>query len=120
MYLGYLARYGIELVSGRARVLDPPALEAAGARIEADFFVLATGARPRTLPGVTVDGRHVLINEGVVDLADGCESLLIVGAGVSGCEFASIFADTLQAHPSLGESLQNAARVIAGWLPPTI
>jgi dihydrolipoyl dehydrogenase len=108
LYLGYLARYGIELVRGRARFLDPHSIEAAGARIEADFFVIATGARPRTLPGVTVDGRHVVTNEGIVDLADGCESLLIVGAGVSGCEFASIFA-------ALGTSvtlLDSASRLL--------
>lgn len=92
MYCRYLEPYAVELMSGRARFIDPHTIEVGGARLESDFFVIATGAQPRVLRGVTVDGRRILTNQQVVDMADGCESLLIVGAGVSGCEFASIFA----------------------------
>ena len=91
LYGRYLERFEIELVRGRARFTDPHAVEVDGARLEADHFVIATGSRPRTLPGVPVDGRHIMTTEHIVELADGFESLLIVGAGVSGCEFASIF-----------------------------
>ena len=91
MYVRYLERYEVELAQGRARFVDPHAVEVNGARIEADSFVIATGSRPRTLPRVVVDGRRIMTTQHVVDLTEGFESLLIVGAGVSGCEFASVF-----------------------------
>ncbi len=92
LYSRYLDAYRVELVLGRARFVDPHAIVIDGRRrIEADTFVIATGARPRGLPGVVVDGRRIMTAEHVVDVAEGFESLLIVGAGVSGCEFASIF-----------------------------
>lgn len=113
MYSRYLAQDRVELLSGRARFVDPHAVEVGGQRIEADFFVIATGSTPRTLPGVAVDGRRILTHRNVVDIADGCESLLIVGAGVSGCEFASIFA-ALGARVTL---LDSAARLLGNEDP---
>ena len=91
MYSRYLERYEVEPLQGRARFVDPHAVEVNGARLEADYFVIATGSRPRTLPRVAVDGRRIMTTQHIVDLAEGFESLLIVGAGVSGCEFASVF-----------------------------
>jgi len=91
MYRRYLEQYGVEMVQGRARFVDPHAVEVSGARFEAESLVIATGSRPRTLPGVVVDGRRIMTTQHVVDLVEGFESLLVVGAGVSGCEFASIF-----------------------------
>src|SRR2546426_4707258 len=91
MYSRYLERYEVEPLQGRARFVDPHAVEVNGARLEADYFVIATGSRPRTLPRVVVDGRRIMTTQNIVDLTEGFESLLIVGAGVSGCEFASVF-----------------------------
>jgi dihydrolipoamide dehydrogenase len=91
LYASYLESYAVEVVNGGARFLDPHAIAVNDTRLEAETFVIATGSRPRTLPGVAVDGRHIMTTQHVVDLAEGCGSLLIVGAGVSGCEFASIF-----------------------------
>jgi dihydrolipoyl dehydrogenase len=91
LYSRYLDAYRVELVLGCARFVDRQAIVVNGRRIEADAFVIATGACPRGLPGVVVDGRRIMTNEHIVDVAEGFESLLIVGAGVSGCEFASIF-----------------------------
>jgi dihydrolipoamide dehydrogenase len=92
MYAHYLDSYQVELVWARARFVDPHAIEAGGARIEADAFIVATGARPRGLPGVTIDGHAIMTTQHIVDVSESFEKLLIVGAGVSGCEFASIFA----------------------------
>jgi len=108
LYGRYLERFETELVRGRARFTDPHAVEVDGARLEADYFVIATGSRPRTLPGVPVDGRHIMTTEHIVELADGFDSLLIVGAGVSGCEFASIF-DALGVSVTL---LDSAPRLL--------
>jgi dihydrolipoamide dehydrogenase len=92
MYARYLDSYHVELVLARARFVDPHAIEVGAARIEADTFIVATGASPRGLPGVTLDGRVIMTPQHVVDVAESFQKLLIVGAGVSGCEFASIFA----------------------------
>ena len=92
MYAHYLDVNHVELILARARFLDPHTIEAGRARIEADAFIVATGARPRGLPGVTIDGRAIMTTQHIVDVAENFEKLLIVGAGVSGCEFASIFA----------------------------
>jgi dihydrolipoamide dehydrogenase len=92
MYAHYLDINHVELILARARFVDPHTIEAGRARIEADAFIVATGARPRGLPGVTIDGRAIMTTQHIVDVAENFEKLLIVGAGVSGCEFASIFA----------------------------
>jgi dihydrolipoamide dehydrogenase len=92
MYARYLDAYKVELVLAHARFVAPEAIEVDGRRIEADAFIVATGARPRGLPGVVVDGRSIMTTQHIVDVSDSFEKLLIVGAGVSGCEFASIFA----------------------------
>ena len=91
MYTRYLDAYQAELILGRARFLDPHAVEVNGRRIEGDAFIIATGAKPRTLPNVTVDGCLIMTTQHIVDVCEPFGSLLIVGAGVSGCEFASIF-----------------------------
>lgn len=59
--------------------------------ISADHIILATGSRPRYLPELPIDERIVLTSEGIEDLEDFPESMVIVGAGVIGCEYATIF-----------------------------
>lgn len=59
--------------------------------IEADYLVLATGSRPRILPHIPVDEEVILTSDGISNLKDFPESMVILGAGVIGCEFATIF-----------------------------
>jgi dihydrolipoyl dehydrogenase len=92
MYAHYLRCYDVELVLARARFVDSHTIEIGAAHLEADAFIVATGAKPRGLPGVPIDGRVIMTTQHIVDVAESFEKLLIVGAGVSGCEFASIFA----------------------------
>lgn len=69
------------------------AVERAGETIEihADHFVIATGSRPRTLPSIAVDEKHIMSSDGIFSIDDLPKSIVIVGAGVIGCEFATIF-----------------------------
>lgn len=60
--------------------------------IHADHFILATGSRPRTLPDIHIDEQVILSSDGIAGLTDFPESMVILGAGVIGCEFATIFA----------------------------
>lgn len=57
----------------------------------ADYVVLATGSRPRHLAELPIDEKHVLTSEGIENMEDFPESMVIVGAGVIGCEYATIF-----------------------------
>ena len=54
--------------------------------IQADFFVIATGSTPRAFPGITTDGQRVIDSDSVLNLKAFPKRLLIVGAGVIGCE----------------------------------
>jgi dihydrolipoamide dehydrogenase len=61
--------------------------------IYADNIILASGSRPRKLPNVDVDEKMIVTSDGIHHLDDYPKSLVIIGAGVIGCEFATIFAN---------------------------
>ena len=86
-----LRRLDIEVVHGRATFVDAHNVAVGDKRFSGDHIVIATGTRPRTLPNLTVDGIRVLTSDEAVNLASSPKSVLILGAGVIGCEFASLF-----------------------------
>jgi dihydrolipoamide dehydrogenase len=57
----------------------------------ADYIILATGSRPRHLPELPIDEKIVMTSDGIENMDDFPASMVIVGAGVIGCEFATIF-----------------------------
>jgi len=59
--------------------------------IEADRFIIATGSEPAALPFAPFDGKWVIDSTQAMSLPGIPSSLLIVGGGVIGCEFASIY-----------------------------
>ncbi len=61
--------------------------------ISADHFVIATGSRPRNLPAIHVDERKIFSSDGIFDIQELPKSIVIIGAGVVGCEFATIFSN---------------------------
>ncbi len=80
---------------GTARLLSCNEVEITsdtGTRVVwADYIVLATGSRPRYLPELPIDEKIVMTSDGIENMEDFPESMVIVGAGVIGCEFATIF-----------------------------
>lgn len=58
-----------------------------------EYILIATGSRPRTDPKIAVDEINILTSNGIENLKDYPKSIVIVGAGVIGCEYATIFAD---------------------------
>lgn len=88
----------IHLKRGSGRFLDAHRVEITngpdqGQIIDAHFFLIATGSRPRTLPHIPVDGHRIMTSDQIMHLDHFPESLVILGAGVIGCEFATIFAN---------------------------
>jgi len=94
-----LIRRGIEVVRGIGRLGEG----SAGGRVvatspdgsertlHADAVLIATGARPRTLPTAQPDGERILTWEQVYDLTEVPSELIVVGSGVTGAEFASAY-----------------------------
>jgi dihydrolipoamide dehydrogenase len=86
----------IALVSGRGTLRSATAVEVAGAKetttLEAKSVILATGSGPRSLPGVTIDERRIISSDGAVRNETRPGSLVIIGAGAVGVEFADVYA----------------------------
>ena len=61
--------------------------------IEGKHIIIATGSRPRSLPNIKVDEENILTSNGIDSIKDYPKSLVIVGAGVIGCEYATIFSN---------------------------
>lgn len=85
----------LDFKKGEARLIDQHHIEIiSGAHketVEADYIILATGSRPRYLPELPIDEKIVLTSEGIEEITAFPESMVIVGAGVIGCEYATIF-----------------------------
>jgi dihydrolipoamide dehydrogenase len=81
--------------SGRGSLKAPTVVEVAGgsgsATLEAKATILATGSEPRSLPGVTIDEKRVLSSNGAVRLEQAPKSLIVIGAGAVGVEFADVY-----------------------------
>ena len=88
--------WGIGLIEGRGVLMSPKEIEVTlkdggRERIDTDSVILATGSRPARIPDLPFDGRHILSSSDMLQLTEIPKSLLIVGAGVIGCEFACIY-----------------------------
>ncbi|MCB9729986.1 MAG: dihydrolipoyl dehydrogenase [Deltaproteobacteria bacterium] len=84
-------KYGVTHIGGTARIERPGRIEVGGETIEARHIIVATGARPRPLPGADFDGERILSSREAMVLAEQPKRILIVGAGAIGCEFAYFF-----------------------------
>jgi len=62
-----------------------------GTEIQAEYVIVATGSVPKELPGIAIDEINILSSTGILRLESLPKSLAVVGGGVIGCEFASIF-----------------------------
>ncbi len=85
----------ITFIRGRAYLKSPHQVEITTGNevltIETEYIVLATGSRPRKLPGIPIDEQIIMTSDGIANLKEFPKSIVILGAGVIGCEFATIF-----------------------------
>jgi len=90
---GLLKRNKVEYISGHARVTGPHEVTVDGDTIvDARHILVATGSRPMEVPGFEFDEERVLSSTGILALEQLPASLLILGAGAIGCEFAYVMA----------------------------
>jgi len=91
-----LKSWGVSLIKGRGRLVGPRAVEAVDAggssrRIEADRIILATGSKPIQPSLFPFDGERVITSEEALEPRVLPKSLLIIGAGIEGCEFGFLY-----------------------------
>ncbi|CAB1130249.1 branched-chain alpha-keto acid dehydrogenase E3 subunit (dihydrolipoamide dehydrogenase) [Candidatus Hydrogenisulfobacillus filiaventi] len=92
-----MKKNAITVVAGRGR-LDGPGrvvVEAEGqvTTVESTDILIATGSQPRALPGIPFDSRRVMNSDFVLDRPDLPASVLVIGGGAIGAEFASMYND---------------------------
>jgi NAD(P) transhydrogenase len=91
-----LARNEVDLVQGHASFIDPHALQIdsgdAVRTLSASNVLIAVGTRPAEPPGLRPDGSIVILSDSILDLEKLPHSMVVVGGGVIGIEYASMFA----------------------------
>jgi len=96
----------IDIFEGTGRILGPSIFSPMPGTISVEMnngeenemlipknVIVATGSRPRTLPGLTIDGEHVLSSDDALQMKELPSSMIIVGGGVIGIEWASMLND---------------------------
>ena len=88
-------KYQVKHEMGHGTVVAPHKVRiktADGEReVTAEHIMIATGAKPRTLPGIEFDGKHVISSREAMTLPKQPKSLAVIGAGAIGCEFADFY-----------------------------
>jgi dihydrolipoamide dehydrogenase len=82
---------GITVVEGEGRMVGPRTVAVNGREYVGRALVLASGSYSRSLPGLEVDGRRVLTSEHALTLDHVPASVVVLGGGVIGSEFASVW-----------------------------
>jgi dihydrolipoamide dehydrogenase len=88
---GLIKARKITLVEGAGRLVGPNAVEVDGTRYEGRHLVLATGSYAKTLPGLELDGERVISSYEALTLDRVPSSVVVLGGGVIGVEFASVW-----------------------------
>ncbi len=84
--------FGIPVIEGEAKFVSPQRVEVNGETLEGDKFIVATGSRPRILPFKGIDKVSYITNREALSLSRLPKSMIVVGAGPVGLEFAQMYA----------------------------
>ncbi|MBP2078247.1 dihydrolipoyl dehydrogenase [Oceanobacillus polygoni] len=103
---GLMKKGKIDVITGFGRILGPSIFSPMPGTISIEHesgeentmivpknVLIATGSKPKTLPGLTIDGHFVMSSDEALQMESLPESILIVGAGVIGIEWASMLSD---------------------------
>lgn len=95
---GLFKSWGVVLKEGKGTFISPKEIkvslkDSTEETITADVFIIATGSRPAQIPTFPFDGKNIISSTEALELREIPKSLLIVGAGVIGCEFACIYSE---------------------------
>lgn len=107
-----LNKNGVDIIDGFGEVIDKNTLKVNGEIIKTKNLIIATGASPRIpdIEGIeeAIKNRDVLTSKGILELSEIPKSLVIIGGGVIGCEFAVLY-NTLGTKVTI---LQRSGRIL--------
>ena len=92
----YFKKYKVETITGFGKLVDKNTVEVSAEgkearRVKAKNIILAMGSVPKDLPHIKSDGKRIINSDHILQIDRVPESMLVIGAGAVGCEFASIF-----------------------------
>ncbi len=103
---GLMKKGKIDVYEGFGRILGPSIFSPMPGTISVELksgeenemlipnnVIISTGSRPRTLPGLTIDGEFIITSDEALQMKNLPQSIMIVGGGVIGVEWASMLAD---------------------------
>ena len=88
---GLVKSRNITFVEGHGRLVSKDTVEVNGERYTGTNVVLATGSYAKSLPGLEIDGVRVMTSDHATNLSYVPKSVIVLGGGVIGCEFASVW-----------------------------
>ncbi len=88
---GLVKSRGITFVEGYGKLVSRDTVEVNGTRYTGKNVILATGSYAKTLPGLEIDGKRVITSDHGTKLDYIPKSVIVLGGGVIGCEFASVW-----------------------------
>ena len=86
-----IASRKIDTIEGYGKLVSPTQVQVGDTVYEAEHIVLATGSVPRSLPGLDIDGEQVISSDDALRYGRVPSSVIILGGGVIGVEFASVW-----------------------------
>ena len=88
---GLVKSRNVTYIEGHGRLVGPNEIEVNGERHQGKNIILATGSYPKTLPGLEIDGVQIITSEEALKMDRVPKSAVVLGGGVIGCEFASVW-----------------------------
>ena len=88
---GLVKSRNITYIEGHGRLVGKNVIDVNGVQYSGKNIVLATGSYPKTLPGLDIDGVQIVTSDHATKLEHVPSSVIVLGGGVIGCEFASVW-----------------------------
>ena len=88
---GLVKSRNITYIEGHGKLVSKDTIEVNGERYTGKNIILATGSYARTLPGLEIDGKQIITSDHGTKLDYVPQSVIVLGGGVIGCEFASVW-----------------------------
>lgn len=82
---------GVDVITATAEILSREEIKIESGVIKTKFILIATGSKPFELRDLKFDGKKIISSDEILNLKEIPETLLIIGGGVIGCEFAGLF-----------------------------
>lgn len=95
---------GVDFLNSPAQIVSPNIVETSEKKLTTKFILIATGSKPMELKNFKFDGKKVISSDELLELKEIPKSLLIIGGGVIGCEFASLF-NNLDSQVTVAEKM---------------